>query len=75
MHTIKKNKKTGQFQKVYHCDSCQMLSINGIPTHETGCPDAWQDYQRECKWCGSIFQPEEKHQTCCCDDCAEAYFN
>lgn len=22
-----------------HCDQCEMLSINGFPCHETGCPN------------------------------------
>ena len=22
-----------------HCDQCEMLSINGVPCHETGCPN------------------------------------
>lgn len=52
---------------------CEILYINGVKTHEIGCPEAWRDYSRECKWCGAEFKPEEKHQDCCCDDCAEAY--
>jgi len=55
------------------CDSCQALMINGIFCHETGCPNAWKDYDRECKWCGQKFKPETKHQDFCCDDCAESY--
>lgn len=23
-----------------HCDQCEMLSIQGVPCHETGCPNA-----------------------------------
>ena len=56
------------------CDQCEVLYINGIKTHEIGCPEAWKDYTRECKWCGSEFTPEEKYQDCCCEDCAEAYY-
>lgn len=55
------------------CRSCEMLNINGIPTHETGCPDAWKTYTRKCAWCGETFKPEEKHQDCCSEDCAQAY--
>jgi hypothetical protein len=55
------------------CNSCEAVMINGIYCHENGCPDAWKDYKRECKWCGSMFTPEDKYQTCCSDDCAEAY--
>ena len=56
------------------CESCQALMINGVLCHETGCPDAWKDYKRECKWCGQEFSPETKEQVCCSDDCAESYF-
>jgi len=55
------------------CQSCQMLSINGIPCHENNCPDRWQDFERECKECGIAFCPEEKYQVCCCEDCASVY--
>ncbi len=51
------------------CDSCEVLNINGVNCHEHGCPDAWMDQVRECKWCGSAFQPEEKGQWFCDDDC------
>ena len=55
------------------CASCEVLSINGVLCHETGCPEAWKSYTRECTWCGQEFTPEEKHQDCCSDDCSEAY--
>lgn len=47
------------------CDQCQMLSINGVACHETGCPNSgakwdpeneeWVRYRecRECRECGS----------------------
>lgn len=56
------------------CSSCQMVAINGVPCHETGCPDAWKDYTRECKECGVEFKPEHRHQDCCSESCAEAYY-
>lgn len=56
------------------CDSCEVLSINGANCHETGCPDAWRDETRECKWCGSEFTPETRDQTCCEESCADAYY-
>lgn len=56
------------------CDSCQALMINGVLCHETGCPDAWKDYKRECEWCGQKFSPETRHQSCCCDECAADYY-
>ena len=29
-----------------HCDSCQMLSINGVACHETGCPNMGARWDR-----------------------------
>lgn len=57
------------------CNSCEVLYINGIKTHEIGCPDSWKDYPTECKWCGQEFIPEEKHQECCSSECTENYYN
>ena len=57
------------------CKSCEVLYVNGVLTHERGCPDAWKDYTRECKWCGTKFKPEEKHQGCCSHSCDVAYNN
>lgn len=57
------------------CHSCELIRINGIVCHETGCPDAWKDYTRECKWCGTKFKPEERHQECCGHSCYVAYNN
>ena len=56
-----------------YCNSCNVLYINSIKCHEHGCPDAWMDEIRECKWCGSDFKPDFKHQYCCCEDCAIDY--
>lgn len=55
------------------CDSCQLLRINGVVCHETGCPAAWKDKRPECKWCGTEFKPEHRHQDTCSESCAEAY--
>lgn len=49
--------------------------INGILTHEAGCPDAWKDTKRECKECGTSFIPTERDQTCCDHFCYTAYNN
>lgn len=57
------------------CDSCQVLVINNHICHEHGCPEAYKDEVRECKWCGSNFKPENNDQQFCCDDCNEAYYN
>jgi hypothetical protein len=54
------------------CDSCQMLSINGIPCHETGCPNSrktWDENRQEwvryveCRECGCEV---EQGETCSC---------
>lgn len=55
------------------CQSCEVLYINGVKTHEIGCPEAWKDYKRECAWCGQKFLPEDRRQECCSDECAESY--
>ena len=57
------------------CDSCEVLVINNVICHETGCHDAWKDETRECKWCGRCFKPEERSQKFCDSDCAKAYHN
>lgn len=62
------------------CDQCQVLSINGTPTHETGCPNAWKHpitdvpYPVECFHCGCEYAPEEAppHRTTrICPSCIE----
>ena len=55
------------------CNSCESLGINGVLCHEIGCPDAWRDYVRECKWCGRQFSPDDRDQTCCDESCAAVY--
>lgn len=56
------------------CNSCEIVYINGIKCHEIGCPEAWQDYEIECKWCGTKFKPEEDGQKFCCESCQEDYY-
>jgi hypothetical protein len=61
------------------CNSCVALRINGVYCHESGCPDSHLDAngkpkEVECKWCGSMFVPEDRHQLFCEDSCAEAYY-
>jgi len=53
---------------------CEKLRINGVLTHETGCPEAWRDYGVVCKWCGMRFEPEQAGQILCSEDCANAYW-
>lgn len=65
-------KKTAK--KRIRCDQCQMLSINGVPCHETGCPnsgarydfetDAWVK-QRVCFECGCTVDADSP---CCSAD-------
>jgi hypothetical protein len=51
------------------CSSCQQIRINGIETHETGCPKAWMDTPKDCFQCGyEFYRTESRHQTIC-DDC------
>ena len=53
------------------CQSCEMLSINGVPCHETGCPDAWIGQPTRCFECGCDFVPEESpFRGMICPDCA-----
>jgi hypothetical protein len=56
-----------------HCNGCEVLVINGIICHEHGCPEAWRDEIRECKWCGCRFYPEDREQVFCDESCAEVY--
>ena len=55
------------------CNSCNVLYINGIKCHEKGCPEEYKDYLRECKWCGSEFEPEDRYQHFCSDECYNDY--
>jgi hypothetical protein len=55
------------------CHSCEVVNINGVRTHEHGCPDAWRDEVRECRECGSEFEPEERMQVCCDSGCARTF--
>lgn len=51
------------------CDDCQMLCINGVPCHETGCPSAWKTRERACFECGFAFLPSTRWASLC-DGCA-----
>ena len=62
-------------ERTVTCDSCAVLVINNVICHENGCPDAWKDEVRSCKWCGTEFKPADRWQQFCCDDCAETYNN
>ena len=61
------------------CNQCQAIRINGIICHETGCPNnhinlnTGKPYVKECAWCGTKFEPENKHDKFCSDECTESY--
>ena len=60
-----------------HCDQCEALAINGVATHETGCPNSHIDlisgkpHKIECFECGYDYTPEGRvHRTnAICPDC------
>jgi hypothetical protein len=56
------------------CDSCNAVRINGVLCHEHGCPEAWKDKERECKFCGSKFKPKTSNQHFCDDSCKKCYY-
>jgi len=43
------------------CSNCEVVFINGIPTHETGCSHA----KHECNGCDAIIPINQKY----CEDC------
>ena len=64
------------------CDQCEVLTINGVACHETGCPNSHLDpvtnkpLERECDECGQRFTPDEgvRANTHFCDsECSLAY--
>jgi hypothetical protein len=61
------------------CDQCNVVTINGVATHEAGCPNSWKDAATGeplpwvCFNCDADYIPESKparHDYC--KDCAEA---
>jgi hypothetical protein len=74
---VEVSKRTSQFRLVrpMRCDQCQMLSINGVACHETGCPNSRKTWDAdrgewlrlvECSQCGAEFYDCDSH------DCEEA---
>jgi hypothetical protein len=49
------------------CDGCVTVTINGVLTHEQGCPDAWRDTTKPCLECGCDFIPDSPRQSICND--------
>ena len=53
------------------CDSCQVVMINGIRCHETGCPEM----ERSCKECGFLFVPGKgESRSFCSGSCQASYY-
>lgn len=53
------------------CSACEIVFVNGVATHEHGCPRSWinpitdKPYPRSCRECGSYFAPESRSQYFC----------
>ena len=43
------------------CTQCEALAINGVPTHEVGCPNQ----KHECKGCNALVEYNGQY----CEDC------
>lgn len=59
--------------KAGRCPSCEASRINGVFSHEHGCPDSHLFMLNECKECGTEFTPETNHQAFCDEQCACSY--
>jgi len=64
------------------CGNCNVVSIQGVPCHETGCPDSWIDpatgegYPVPCWECGCDYTPEERgSKYSLCVGCLEDEFS
>ena len=72
-------REVSRLESLTGCDRCQIVHIQGIPCHETGCEKDWIDpsthmgYKRECKDCGTDFIPEDAEQFFCDESCAAIY--
>lgn len=57
------------------CPNCEAVMINGIFCHETNCPSNYLYVQKECKWCGQMFQNngEEYIGDYCDNECRNSY--
>ena len=55
------------------CDQCNLMMINKVLCHETGCPDSWKFIKRSCKWCGQEFEPQDIAQDHCEMSCYYDY--
>jgi hypothetical protein len=64
----------GRFARQIFCACCEVLTVNGVIAHERGCPDAWMDVTKECKWCDSEFNPKTRDQTFCTASCERSFY-
>ena len=60
------------------CDSCDVLTIQGVACHEFGCESKWRDpvtdrgYPAPCWECGCEFIPDDKpNRYSICPDCID----
>lgn len=44
------------------CSQCKALCVNGVPTHEHGCPNS----RHECKGCDELIPARQKY----CENCS-----
>jgi hypothetical protein len=63
-----------------NCNQCQMLSINGVVCHETGCPNMGKKFidgqwltVYHCTECGSQHTDSANMQACCVADETEFF--
>ncbi len=59
---------------IQRCDQCVSATINGVFTHEHGCPDHWKGIQRKCRACDREFYPEYRDELLCSTRCTEEYW-
>lgn len=64
------------------CPNCEVLCINGVACHETGCPTRHvnpatdEPYQTSCSWCGSMCpMTAPTGRSFCDDDCRESFYS
>lgn len=55
------NSSAGDHSFAVRCSQCDALVINGVPCHESGCPNE----MHECKGCWSLVPKNQKY----CEDC------
>lgn len=59
-----RHKREQQLNALEFCDQCAAATIQGVPCHETGCPNAWKT-PRQCTCCGETFTPPTPHSRWC----------